>query len=197
MVANAAVFYIDWDDLQLNLPNPFVPAQFYIANVGGARAAASSSRRRRGCTDGRRVRPLGYTRARFDDDSTSSGVPVGGNDIPNTPRPRHRRDAGACTGFAVGIDLYGRAEVVSYGSFKYDDLNIEGQDAYALTNLRFGARGDSFRRGLDPERVRHALHSAGVRLRAAGAVRLHRRDGPPPHVRGERRGDVLGAVGKW
>src|SRR5438045_3409103 len=40
-----------------------------------------------------------------------------------------------------GIDLYGRAEVVSYGSFKYDDTNLEGQDAYALTNLRIGGRG--------------------------------------------------------
>ena len=36
--ANAAVFFIDWDDLQLNVPNPFVPGQFYIANVGGARS---------------------------------------------------------------------------------------------------------------------------------------------------------------
>jgi pesticin/yersiniabactin receptor len=33
---NAAVFYIDWNDLQLNVPNPAVPAQFDIANVGGA-----------------------------------------------------------------------------------------------------------------------------------------------------------------
>jgi hypothetical protein len=32
--ANAAVFYIDWNDLQLNLPNLNVPGQFYIANVG-------------------------------------------------------------------------------------------------------------------------------------------------------------------
>ncbi len=36
--ANAAVFFIDWDDLQLNVPNPFVPGQFYIANVGSARS---------------------------------------------------------------------------------------------------------------------------------------------------------------
>ena len=34
--ANAAVFHIDWDDLQLNVPDPAVPAQFFIANVGGA-----------------------------------------------------------------------------------------------------------------------------------------------------------------
>ena len=36
VTANLAVFRIDWDDLQLNLPDPAVPAQFYIANVGGA-----------------------------------------------------------------------------------------------------------------------------------------------------------------
>ena len=33
---NAAVFYIDWRDLQLNVSNPAVPAQFYITNIGGA-----------------------------------------------------------------------------------------------------------------------------------------------------------------
>ena len=36
LLANAAAFSIDWSDLQLNLPNPEVPAQFYIANVGNA-----------------------------------------------------------------------------------------------------------------------------------------------------------------
>ena len=43
MSANAAVFFIDWDDLQLNVPNPDVPAQFYIANVGGAQPARAWS----------------------------------------------------------------------------------------------------------------------------------------------------------
>ena len=33
---NAAVFYLNWSDLQVNVPNPFVPAQFYIANAGSA-----------------------------------------------------------------------------------------------------------------------------------------------------------------
>ena len=47
--ATAAVFYIDWADLQLNVPNPQVPTQFYIANVGAlpAKASSSSSRRER------------------------------------------------------------------------------------------------------------------------------------------------------
>ena len=35
---------LDWDDMQLNVPNPYVPAQFYIANVGGARSSGAAGR---------------------------------------------------------------------------------------------------------------------------------------------------------
>src|SRR5881394_312188 len=34
--ANVAAFYIDWQDLQVNVPNPLVPAQFFVANAAGA-----------------------------------------------------------------------------------------------------------------------------------------------------------------
>ena len=84
--ANAAVFYIDWDDLQLNIPNPAVPAQFYIANVGGAVSKGVEFEL------GARAAPgvdlftaVGYTHARFAEGSSSSGVNVEGNKIPNTP----------------------------------------------------------------------------------------------------------------
>jgi hypothetical protein len=39
------------------------------------------------------------------------------------------------------VRMYGRAEAVFYGAFKYDDLNLAGQEAYSLANFRFGARG--------------------------------------------------------
>ena len=84
--ANAAVFYIDWDDLQLNIPNPAVPAQFYISNVGGAVSKGVE------LEVGTRAAPgidlftsVGYTHARFAEGSISSGVNVEGNKIPNTP----------------------------------------------------------------------------------------------------------------
>jgi iron complex outermembrane receptor protein len=139
---SAAVFSIDWNDLQLNLPNLSVPGQFYIANAGGA-ASRGVEFEARG-----RLSPMvdvfgsfGYTRARFDDDSVSSGVPVGGHDIPNTPTATASIGTQMARRLNSAIDLYGRAEVTAYGSFKYDDLNLEGQGAYALTNLRLGARG--------------------------------------------------------
>src|SRR5262249_48033433 len=36
LAATVAAFRINWRDLQVNVPNPFVPAQFFIANAAGA-----------------------------------------------------------------------------------------------------------------------------------------------------------------
>jgi len=139
---NAAVFNIDWQDLQLNLPDPAVPGQFFIANVGGASSRGVELDLQA------RLHPsvdvfgaLGYARARFDEGSTSSGVPVGGNEIPYTPKATATVGAQVTRAVSNRVNLFGRAEVVTYGSFKYDDLNMAGQDTYALTNLRIGGRG--------------------------------------------------------
>jgi iron complex outermembrane recepter protein len=142
VMTNASVFRIDWADLQLNLPDPNVPGQFYIANVGNASSSGVEFE------VNARVHPsvdvftsVGYTHARFDAGSISSGVPVGGNTIPNTPD--YTATIGTQVAHAVrsGISVYGRAEATFYGSFKYDDLNMAGQDAYSLANFRGGARG--------------------------------------------------------
>ncbi|MGH9160921.1 MAG: hypothetical protein ACRD2X_13175, partial [Vicinamibacteraceae bacterium] len=44
-------------------------------------------------------------------------------------------------GLRAGASFYGRAEVVLYGSFHYDDANTRGQDAYSLVNFHAGVRG--------------------------------------------------------
>lgn len=144
MTANAALFRIDWDELQLNLPNPLVPAQFYIANVGGAVSTGAELEVNARVRDGIDVfSALGFTRAEFEQGSVSSGVSVGGNEIPNTPD--YTATLGAQLSRTLQADrlLYGRAEVTLYGAFKYDDLNRAGQDAYSLANLRAGIRTGS------------------------------------------------------
>jgi len=139
--ANASVFHIGWHDLQLNIPNPQVPAEFYIANVGGATSNGVE------LEIGARAAPgvdlftaVGYTHARFGAGSTSSGVPVEGNKIPNTPD--YTVSAGAQYARVVGpATLQARADAVFYGAFQYNDQNSLGQDAYSLVNLRFAAVG--------------------------------------------------------
>jgi outer membrane receptor protein involved in Fe transport len=142
VVANASVFHIDWEDLQFNTPNPQVPGEFYIANVGGAASSGVE------LEVNARVHPslslfgsLGYTHARFSNGSISSGVPVAGNDIPYTPDVTATFGAQLSRDLRQGLALFARAEAVFSGGFKYDDLNMEGQEAYSLTNLRGGVRG--------------------------------------------------------
>jgi iron complex outermembrane recepter protein len=138
---NAAVFYINWDDLQLNIPNPAVPAQFFISNVGGAVSKGIELEL------GARAAPgvdlfgaVGYTHARFGAGSSSSGMNVEGNKIPNTPDYtfitgiQYSRPVGQAT-------ILGRADAVFYGAFQYDDQNSLGQDAYSLVNFRLGVTG--------------------------------------------------------
>ena len=135
--ANAAIFHIDWDDLQLNIPNPVIPGQFFISNVGAAISKGVE------VEIGARAAPgvdlftaIGYTHARFGEGSRSSGIDVEGNEIPNTPD--YTVSAGAQYSRTVGAaTVLGRADAVFYGAFQYNDQNSLGQDAYSLFNLRF------------------------------------------------------------
>ena len=142
VTANLSVFTIDWTDLQLNLPNVAVPGQFFIANVGSARSSGVEFELNGRARDGVDVfGSLGYTRARFGDNTLSSGVPVSGNRVPNTPEYTATIGTHLSRAVTPAIRVYGRAEAVFYGAFKYDDLNLAEQKAYSLANLRFGARG--------------------------------------------------------
>lgn len=136
---NAAVFYIDWTDLQLNLPMLSAPGQFYIANVGGATSrGAELEVTARAAAGIDLFGSLGYTRARFDSGTMSSGVDVSNNDIPFTPDYTAMAGIQYSRSIRSGLDAFGRAEVVRHGAFQYDDANSAGQEAYTLVNLRGG-----------------------------------------------------------
>ena len=141
VTANVAVFRIDWDDLQLNLPDPLVPAQFYIANVGGATSTGVELEVTARVREGVDVfSALGYNRATFNEGSISSGAAVGGNRIPNAPEYMATVGTQLSREIRPGTTVYGRAEATVYGAYEYDDLNREAQDAYSLANLRIGVR---------------------------------------------------------
>jgi iron complex outermembrane receptor protein len=142
---NAAAFRLSWDDMQLNVPNPYVPAQFYIANVG--RATSTGVELEAHARPHRSVDIFGIyglTHGRFGDGSRSSGVDVSGNELPNAPG--YTASAGVQLSRAMrgAVTCYGRAEVVFYGAYHYDDQNTQGQEAYSLANARAGIQVGKF-----------------------------------------------------
>jgi len=143
--ATAAFFHINWDDLQLNVPNPFVPGQFYISNVGGAKSTGVEfdvTARPHPAVDVFAI--MGFTNARFTDGTMASGADVSDNQLPYTPD--YTATFGAQFNRAINGTFggYGRAEVVLTGSFQYDEGNTQSQDAYSIVNLRAGARHQRF-----------------------------------------------------
>jgi iron complex outermembrane receptor protein len=141
VLTHATVFSTQWSDLQLNLPNPQVPGQFYIANVGDAASYGVEFELMARPASGLDVfTTFGYTHARFGDNASRGGYDVSGLEIPFTPDFTFSAGAQATHEISSKFALYGRGEVVSYGSFHYDDLNLQSQDAYGLVNLRGGVR---------------------------------------------------------
>jgi iron complex outermembrane recepter protein len=141
LAASAAIFTIDWSDLQFNVPNPAVPGQFYIANVGEADSAGVEfevAARPHSTTE--LFGNVGFTSAHFGNDTFSSGVDVSDNRVPNTPSYTATLGAKVEQPVSDAITIYGRAEVVFYGDMEYDDANTASQEAYSLVNLRGGFR---------------------------------------------------------
>jgi iron complex outermembrane receptor protein len=142
MSMNATFYHLDWSDMQVNLPDPFVPGQFYISNAAGAASTGieleMNARLAPGCDF---FAGLGYANATFGDDSLSGGVPVAGNRLSNTPN--YTADFGGQYTVAVSssLNVYGRADISFKGGMYYDDANTEQQDAYSLSNFRAGVRG--------------------------------------------------------
>jgi iron complex outermembrane receptor protein len=138
----AAVFFTDWEDLQLNLPNPLVPAQFYVANVGSAASRGVELELSARPADGLDVfSSFGYTHARFGDNTVSSGLDVSGNEVPFTPDYTFAVGAQLTRNVTSSLALYTRGELAASGGFHYDDINGAAQEAYSLVNLRAGLRG--------------------------------------------------------
>jgi iron complex outermembrane receptor protein len=137
---NAAGFYIDWNDIQLNLPSG-APAEFYIANAGNASSKGFELELAARATEYLDVfGSFGVTSARFGDGSSTLGLDISDNRVPNTPEYTATFGAQLSKSLTSGATIYGLGEVVLYGPFKYDETNFQEQDAYSLANFRAGVR---------------------------------------------------------
>jgi len=142
LTANIAAFYTLWDNLQLNVANPYAPGQFYIANVGAADTKGVEFELNARPVEGWDIfGSVGWNEAKFLANSTSGTNNVGGRRVPFTPD--YTASAGMQYAFACCKEatLYARAEVVVSGRFFYDDQNTAAQSAYTVANFRAGVRG--------------------------------------------------------
>ena len=115
---NAAIFYIDWTGLQVNVPNPLVPAQFYIANAGTATSKGFEVELSARPQPGLDVfASVGHTSGHFGSASTSGGVDVSGNTLANMPDMTGNAGVQYSRRVGAALTAYGRAEVVTYGRF--------------------------------------------------------------------------------
>jgi len=155
LTASVAAFSIDWSDLQVNVPNPQVPGQFFIGNAAGARSSGAEIE-----LHGRPERGLdlfssaGFTHARFASGSVSNGIDVSGRTLANAPNYTANFGVQYLRPLQGGLSLMARAEAFCVGPYQYDDANTAGQAAYTLTNLRAGLRGS---RGFAEIWIRNAL----------------------------------------
>ena len=142
VTANLAAYYIDWNNLQLNVPFG-APGQFFISNVGNASSKGLELEVKAQMRPGLDLfAGGGLMRTRFGAGSTANGVPVAGNKLPFSPD--YNAHIGAQYFRAIGGQktLYARGEGIFYGKYQYDEQNTASQNAYALANFRAGIKSN-------------------------------------------------------
>jgi iron complex outermembrane recepter protein len=142
----AALFYIDWQNLQLNQQIPS-STDYFIGNAGRANS--------KGLEVETRYRPfvwwdlfgmVGYTHARFLSGSSAQNANlgvnqgVGGNTLPYTPAFNANMGTQISWAPCSHAKLYFRVQISKYGDIRYDASNAAGQESYHLVNFRGGVR---------------------------------------------------------
>jgi len=138
MVANAALFRTEWNDLQLDVPAGS-PGVFYIDNAGKARSEGGELELS--------IRPLtgltlfggvGLLTSEFRSDSMSGGTDVSGNELPFAPHFTWHAGTEYAQTLTARYTGFIRVEGVGTGHYYYDASNAESQDNYVLVNTRLG-----------------------------------------------------------
>jgi iron complex outermembrane receptor protein len=139
----AALYYIDWRRLQLNVPLGF--GQYFIANAGNAASkGVEFDLKYRPCSHWDIFGSVGYNDAQFLSGSMNLGSNVGGNRLPYAPDFTGNVGTQLSWAPCQNATIYARAEVTIYGDFKYDASNAQGQSTYSIANFRAGVRGENW-----------------------------------------------------
>ena len=141
--ANLAAYYINWTDMQLDVPTGS-PGVYYIDNVGTAYSF--------GLEGELTAKPAerwdiftgaSWGRAKFEQYVQPSGVSAAGNVLPFAPEINW--NAGSQYRYQFDKNLYAfvRGEFVLISQYNYDASALAKQDMYSLTNFRVGIGGST------------------------------------------------------
>lgn len=146
LIANAALFLIDWDNLQMDVPLGTSPGVFYIDNAGRARS--------RGGELEVTIRPtgrldlfggIGLLTTELQPGSSSGGVDVSGNDLPFAPRTSWHAGVEYSQPLCSSMNAFVRLEAIGTGRYYYDAPNGASQGGYTLANARLGVGAGEWR----------------------------------------------------
>jgi len=144
---NAALFQIDWEDMQLDVPITGLPGRFFLDNAGEAESRGFECELTVQLTQyWDAIGGVGYTDATFDSFiEPLTSTDVAGHNLPNVPEftwsAALRRQQTLDSGFQTWLGV----NVAGVGEFQFDNLNTERQNDYTLTNLRGGFGKDGWR----------------------------------------------------
>jgi iron complex outermembrane receptor protein len=140
--AALALFFVDWEDMQLSLFDPSIGG--YVDNAG-----ASTSRGVELEADWEVDEHLtlfsgfGYTDTEIDEFVDQFGNDTSGNELPFAPETMWNLGAEYAGALARGMSWYVRGDYVNVGDFAYEPGNNE-TESYELANFRIGLRRDGW-----------------------------------------------------
>lgn len=146
---NAAVFYVDWQDIQMS---QFLNNQQFVANAGNATSRGVEVEIHARPAQGWEVLAgVGFIETEFLDGAslapTLAGPPffasvdIDGNNLPLAPSYQAHLATQYTHRFDSGLALFARGELNALGQYTYDASNMYDQDAYSLVNFRIGGTG--------------------------------------------------------
>ncbi len=135
LTANAAVFYIDWDEMQLSQFDAMTGG--FVSNAGKSTSHGVEFELAGNVySDLTLFGTAGYLETEFGRASDQNGS-VRGNNLPFAPKMTFGAGGQYSHRLQSGRDVFARIDWFHVGEFSYDASNAE-TERYNLTNLRFG-----------------------------------------------------------
>ncbi len=147
LIANVALFYMDWRDLQVNshVPGGNV-SDYYIENGGKATSqGAECDLIAKPLKEVSLFGGVGFVDAEYRTGSHSADQEVGGHDLPFAPRFTWHAGSQLTRDLPAQRQAFVRLEVVGTARYYYDPSNLESQGSYELVNLRLGLVAGTWR----------------------------------------------------